>query len=282
MALKRTYEHEVIHSRWESVYRSHPTLRRFNDRVLDTILGNLRPPSDALFLDAGCGVGDHSLRIASRGYRCVGVDLSEKVLGIAEANAVADGLHSRVHFTCQALENLGFGDDTFDAVHCRGVLMHIPDWKKALASLCRVLKPGGRIVILESNHQSLEMGLVLLVRKVRHRRSRMIKTEGGFEFWSEEEGEPFVVRVADIRSLTAELERNGTRMLKRIAHEFWDINRFPQGALRRAAIQFNYLHFLSGLPYFGCIGNAIIAEKQARFAPSILAEVGRKPNVVHS
>ena len=42
--------------------------------------------------------------------------------------------------------------------------MHVPDWERALTNLCRVLKPGGRIVILESNHKAVEM---LLVRSVR-------------------------------------------------------------------------------------------------------------------
>jgi ubiquinone/menaquinone biosynthesis C-methylase UbiE len=144
VVLKQTYEQDEIHSRWESVYRSPPILKRFNDRVMDRILKELIVPRNALFLDAGCGVGDHSLRIADRGYRCIGVDLSESVLAIARKNAASKSPSSRAYFTCQALEDLGFEDDTFDAVHCRGVLMHIPQWEGALASLCRVLTKAWR------------------------------------------------------------------------------------------------------------------------------------------
>jgi ubiquinone/menaquinone biosynthesis C-methylase UbiE len=107
------------------------------------------------------------------------VDISENVLETARRDAALRGLASRTSFVCQALEDLTFDDDTFDAVHCRGVLMHIPQWEKALASLCRVLKPGGRIAIMEGNDKSLEMAIVLAVRKVQARNSKMIKTEGG-------------------------------------------------------------------------------------------------------
>lgn len=263
MALRRTYAQEQIHSHWESVYRGHPILNRFNDRVIEVILKYLRPLPDALFLDAGCGTGDHSLRIAARGYRCVGVDLSESVLKTARKDAAIRGLVSRASFVCQALEELGFKDDTFDAIHCRGVLMHIPQWEKALGSLCRVLKPSGRIAILESNHKSLEMAIVLLTRKLQARRSKMVKTDAGFEFWSEEKGQPFVVRVAKIQRLSNELETNRIRVLKTLAHEFWDINRFPAGVFRNTVTRFNYAYFRFGLPCLGCVGNAIVGEKQA-------------------
>lgn len=263
MVLRQTYSQEEIHSHWESVYRGQPILNRFNDKVIDRILKHLNPRCNALFLDAGCGIGDHSLRIADRGYRCVGVDLSETVLKTARKDAALRGLASRTSFVCQALEDLAFEDDIFDAVHCRGVLMHVPQWEKALASLCRVLKPGGRIAILEGNYKSLEMAIVLLIRKIQARNSKMIKTEAGFEFWSEENGQPFVVRVANIQRLTSELEANRTRVLKTLAHEFWDINRFAAGALRNAVMRCNYAYFLFGLPRFGCIGNAIIAQKHA-------------------
>jgi len=263
MILSQTYAQEEIHSRWESVYRGHPTLNRFNDRVIDKVLKHLNPPRNALFLDAGCGIGDHSLRIARQGYRCVGIDLSETVLRTARREAALSGLTSRTSFVCQALEELAFRDDTFDAVHCRGVLMHVPQWEKALANLCRVLKPGGRIVILEGNHRSLEMAIVLLVRRIQARNSKMLKTAAGFEFWSEKNGRPFVVRIANIQRLTSELGANRTRVLKIFAHEFWDVNRFPAGAVRNAVMRCNCVHFLFGLPRFGCIGHAIIAEKQA-------------------
>jgi len=262
MILRQTYAQEKIHSHWESVYRGHPILNRFNDKCIDKILKHLSPSRDALFLDAGCGIGDHSLRIADRGYRCWGVDLSETVLETAREGAAKRGLASRTSFVCQSLEGLTFDDDMFDVVYCRGVLMHIPQWEKALANLCRVLKPGGRIAILEGNHRSLEMAIILLVRKIQNRNSKMIQKDAGFEFWSEVDGQPFVVRVANIQRLASELEANRTRVLRTLAHEFWDINRFPAGTVRSVVMRFNYAYFQLSLPRFACIGNAIIGEKR--------------------
>ncbi|MGB2889225.1 MAG: class I SAM-dependent methyltransferase [Candidatus Acidiferrales bacterium] len=230
---------------------------------MDRILKYLNPRPNALFLDAGCGIGSHSFRIAQRGYRCIGVDLSENVLKTAKQNATIRGLESRISFVCEALEDLGFADNSFDAVHCRGVLMHIPQWEKALASICRVLRPGGRIAILEGNYKSLEMAIVLLFRRIQSRKSKMMRTEAGFEFWSEENGQPFVGRVANTQRLMHELEANRGRVFKRFGHEFWDIHRFPSGVLRNTMIRFNYLYFLLSLPPFGCAGNAIVGDKKA-------------------
>jgi hypothetical protein len=90
----------------------------------------------------------------------------------------------------------------------------------------------------------------------------MIVTDAGFEFWSEVNGQPFVVRVANIQRIASELETNRTRVLTTLAHEFWDINRFPEGIVRSAVMRFNYAYFQLGVPRLGCMGNAIIAEKQ--------------------
>src|SRR5882762_11045171 len=82
--------------------------RCFKISSMHMLLKHLNPPRKALFLDAGCGIGDHSLRIADRGYRCWGVDLSEAVLKTARNNAALRGLASRTSFECQALEDLTF------------------------------------------------------------------------------------------------------------------------------------------------------------------------------
>lgn len=262
MPLRETYADDKIHDQWASAYRRSPIQDRFNDAIASRIFQYLKLPHSALFLDAGCGSGEHTIRIARRGYSCIGVDISENVLCRAASKVAAEGLASKVTFACHPLEDLPFAEATFDAVHCRGVLMHIPEWRKALANLCRVLKPGGRIVIMENNHRSLETRIVLLVRRVQARKSRLLKTRGGLEFWSEESGEPFVARVANVRALTEELESNGICVCKRFAAGFWDVGRFPSGAIRNAVVRCNQLYFSLGLPAALSVGNAIIGEKK--------------------
>jgi ubiquinone/menaquinone biosynthesis C-methylase UbiE len=262
MDLKQTYEIKEIHESWEDVYRSNPFQDRLNEALLRRFLKLLRPPPGAQLLDAGCGVGYHTLAFARHGLRCTGVDISAGILEEAGRNAARAGLNGRVAFRNQPLERLDFPSGTFDVVHCRGVLMHIPEWEKALAELCRVLKPGGKIVLLEANTAALEARLVRLLRRLRKARSRVVATPGGLEFWSEKDGQPFVVRVADLTYLTGRLKRLGVRPLHRIATEFWDIYRFPAGVCRNAVIGFNRLWFALGLPAAWSMGNAVLGEKE--------------------
>jgi ubiquinone/menaquinone biosynthesis C-methylase UbiE len=260
--LKRTYEQQEIHRKWESVYRGNPLQDRFNEAILRRLLGYLALPPGAQVLDAGCGVGDHALRFARHGFRCLGVDVSETILREARRNAAAAGLDSQVAFTCQALEELAFPDATFDAVHCRGVLMHIPDWERALQQLCRVLKPGARIVVIENSDISLETAIVLLARRFRQNVSELRETAGGLEFWSEMRGKPFVHRIASIRHLLLRFEAYGLEVLGQSALEFWDINRFPPGWVRNMVIRFNRFWFSLGLPTFPSHGVVVLGQRQ--------------------
>jgi SAM-dependent methyltransferase len=259
--LKATYEDRRVHEGWESVYRSNPLQDRFNEALLDRNLAQLGATPGGLFLDAGCGVGYHSLALARRGYRCVGVDISETILTTARANAERMGLSDRVTFECHSLERLPFADGTFDAVHCRGVLMHIPKWEAALAELCRVLKPGGKLLLLESNTSSVEATLVGWLRGFRKTASHIVETPGGPEFWSEQDGVPFLVRITRIDYLRKLLRDHGVAVKQRLASEFWDIFRFPAGLARNTAIHFNRLWFALGLPASASVGNSILGEK---------------------
>lgn len=261
MDMSETYANKEIHEDWVSVYRQNPLQDRFNDLIMDRIMEILDPAPDALFLDAGCGSANHTSRIARRGFRCVGADISDYVLKKAEEKIAAEGLQGKASFSLQNLEAMSFEDGTFDFVHCRGVLMHIPDWERALGELCRVLKPGGKIVLFEGNRKGIETLLVRLVRRFRKGVSRMVETPGGLEFWSEKDGHPFVVRVADIGYLAHFLESRDFKDVRRIAAEFWDINRFPGGAVRDGVIRFNRLWFSLGLPSSPSVGNAVVAEK---------------------
>ncbi|MCI0378962.1 MAG: class I SAM-dependent methyltransferase [Gemmataceae bacterium] len=262
MELKETYENRRIHAGWESVYRSNPLQDRFNAQMLDRFLQILQVPPDSYVLDAGCGIGYHTLSLARHGYRCLGVDISEAVLEKARGNAAKIGLAQRVAFQCQKLEALDFADSTFDFVHCRGVLMHIPHWDKALAELCRVLKPGGKMLLLESNSAAVETWLVRGIRKIKKTVSRVDYTPGGIEFWTELDGQPFLVRIAHIPRLIEELRKHRVQATHRLASEFWDIFRFPAGVARNTAIRFNQLWFRLGLPAGPSVGTCVLAKKQ--------------------
>ena len=262
--LKQTYERTQIHDEWESTYRGNPLLDRVNDRLMDRIVGALHAAPGATVLDAGCGVGAHTLRLARRGYRCVGIDISRHILAQARARMAREGLQERVQLLCVALEDLPFPPATFDAIHCRGVLMHVPDWQRALSNLCRVLKPGGRIAILEDNDRSLHAGMVLAARRLRIKKSKsaLVRSSDGLEFWSSEDGTPFVYRMASIAGIRRRLNQDQLDVVDRFGTSLIDISLLPTGWARNAGVRFNQLASFAGAPAALCKGNGLIAEKQ--------------------
>ncbi len=263
--LKRTYELDVIHDRWEEIYRANPIQNRFNGRIHDRVVADLRVPQTGVLLDAGCGVGYHTIAFARRGVRSVGIDISETILEQARQNAIAGDAATMASFRNESLEALSFADASFDGVHCRGVLMHIPRWQAAVAELCRVLKPGGRIAVMENSRASVEQFAVALLRKIRPSRARLVDTPGGLErVGLRENGEPFVVRAANISALAAEMARHGVVVRCRWPMDFWGPGRFPAGVLRNAAIRFlNRAYFELGCPASLSMGQCLIGEKKS-------------------
>jgi demethylmenaquinone methyltransferase/2-methoxy-6-polyprenyl-1,4-benzoquinol methylase len=94
----------------------------------------------SLLLDVACGTGDLSKLAKRRNYRVVGVDLSA---GMLTAN------HSGVPLLQADCSRLPFRDGTFDGLVCGYALRNFTDLAGALAETARVLRPGGRLAILE-------------------------------------------------------------------------------------------------------------------------------------
>jgi len=119
--------------------------RYFQKRVLSLMV--LRKNSS--FLDLGCGTGWAVCRVASmlegQGH-FVGVDLSEKMIEKAAENS-KDLTHVRFH--AASAEALPLEDASFDNILCTFSFHHYLNPGKALSEARRVLKPGGKIYILD-------------------------------------------------------------------------------------------------------------------------------------
>ena len=98
-------------------------------------------------LDVATGTGEPGLTIASmlKNGKVTGTDLSEKMLEVANENAVNRGIANFETICCDA-SSLPFENDTFNAVSCRLGFMIFPDMQLALQEMIRVLKTGGKIV----------------------------------------------------------------------------------------------------------------------------------------
>ena len=97
-------------------------------------------------LNAGCGSGELSLRLAARGHRVVGIDLEPSYVGLAVANAARGDYGGRVSFEVASIEGYG-GPGGFDCVIATDVLEHIEDDRTAFAKMVSLVKPGGLVLV---------------------------------------------------------------------------------------------------------------------------------------
>ncbi len=256
MPLDETYSSPAIHCRWREVYFRGARQARFDDRIYDWVFRMASAPG--AWLDAGCGTGEHTVRLARHARAIVGVDISQAALDLAREQVNEQGVGGRVRLTRGALETLGTLPEV-SHVHCRGVLMHIPEWEAALRNLCGLVKPGGYLVLFEGNRRSLEAWIVRLVRLLRRTSSRLSRTRGGWEYWSERDGRPFVARMADRGALIRVLEDCGIEAIGCRPVFFIDPNRLPR-RVREWCVPLNRLWFTARLPL--AAGFVLVGKKK--------------------
>lgn len=103
-------------------------------------------------LDIACGTGDFSIAIAKRmpeGSHVTGLDLSEGMLAVMKEKVEHIHLTDRISMMQGDCENLPFPDNSFDRVSVAFGVRNFENREKGLTEMLRVLRPGGRLVILE-------------------------------------------------------------------------------------------------------------------------------------
>jgi len=120
----------------------------FRQRIAD--LARLQPGE--IVLDVGCGTGTLAMvarqRVGEIG-RVAGIDPSPQMIARASRKAVRRGL--AIDFQVGVIEHLSFPDQSFDVVLSTFMMHHLPDdlKRRGLAEIARVLKPGGRLLVLD-------------------------------------------------------------------------------------------------------------------------------------
>lgn len=153
----------------------------------------LAPLCGRSLLDVGTGTGRAALALARRGAIVTGVDASTEMLAVAGARAREEGI--AVEFRQADAHALAFPDRSFDAVVCLRVLMHTPDWRRALAELCRVARAQ---VLLDYPALASAAALQAGLRKIAARQGRRVEA----------------YRVFTDRVMRAELARCGFRLAR--------------------------------------------------------------------
>jgi ubiquinone/menaquinone biosynthesis C-methylase UbiE len=110
---------------------------------------------DIRILDAGCGTGEGSSRLAGLFPRAqvLGVDILDQHLELARSRH--GGLAPRLTFENQSIYELQAQDGTFDLTVCRHVMHSIPHPERVIAELSRVTRSGGRLHLIPEDYGML-------------------------------------------------------------------------------------------------------------------------------
>lgn len=120
-------------------------------------IGYLRQSKPAEILDVATGTADVAILMAKmlKPTRVVGIDIANQMLEFGREKIGKEGLAGVITLETGDSENLQFADASFDAVTVAFGVRNFENLEKGLAEMARVLRPGGRVVILEFSRPHL-------------------------------------------------------------------------------------------------------------------------------
>ena len=251
-----------IHEEWSARYRIDENEAVF-EGAFDRIVEAFGPPPGARVLDAGCGTGSQSVRLARRGFTVEGVDFSEHAVEQARANVSDEGLAGEIRLRQADLLALPFADAEFQYALCWGVLLHVPDVDRAVAELARVIGPGGKLAVSETNMRSIQTLALRTVRRIMRRSGQDIRVApAGIEKWRQTASGELVTRQSDVRWLIRRFAAEGLTLRSRWAGQFTDVyTRVDSPPLRRAIHRFDEFWFARVRRAGPAVGNILVFER---------------------
>jgi demethylmenaquinone methyltransferase/2-methoxy-6-polyprenyl-1,4-benzoquinol methylase len=106
----------------------------------------------AIFLDLATGTGDIAIEIVRQhptNIKVIGIDITERMLELGRKKIRKMGYQDQIELNLGDITSLPYKDKTFDAAIIAFGIRNLPDYKDGLKEMRRVLKDGGRLVILE-------------------------------------------------------------------------------------------------------------------------------------
>jgi len=107
---------------------------------------------DARLLDLGAGTGDLAREAVSQqpDAKVIAADFTLEMMRVGQSQSLEQGQNGSLPWSAADALNLPFGDKTFDAIVSGFLMRNVGDLQQALKEQYRALKPGGRIVILDT------------------------------------------------------------------------------------------------------------------------------------
>lgn len=149
---------------FDQIAHRYDFLNRFLSAGIDvgwrkTAIRQLREIQPQTILDVATGTGDVALLtykcLTAKPGRIVGIDISEGMLELGRKKVEAAGLSAVISLQSGDSEAINFDDNTFDAITVAFGVRNFAHLEKGLAEMLRVLRPGGKAVILEFSKPTL-------------------------------------------------------------------------------------------------------------------------------
>ena len=210
---------EELKERVRVFWQAHPCGTKFSDAEIDTpefferveahrYEKEWHIPAAADFantrglrvLEIGCGMGTDGAQFAKAGAIYTGIDLTDAAVELARKRFQVSGLKG--DFRVADAERLDFPDASFDLVYSHGVLHHTPDIEAAVREIHRVLKPGGRAMVMLYHRGSYNYRVG--IRILRRAGAGLLTSEAGIKLINLLTGEPI-----DSLREHAQLAKNG-------------------------------------------------------------------------
>jgi rSAM/selenodomain-associated transferase 1 len=141
------------HFAWLYIFFRENLFRDDTDRIVRALWPGGTAATGTHLIELGCGPGFYSCRLAERfpGLSILGVDRSPRQLDWAEQKARKLGLEN-CRFESDNVLDLSHADESFDGLLAARLFTVLPDQKRAIAEMHRVLRPGGRCLIAEPRY----------------------------------------------------------------------------------------------------------------------------------
>jgi len=248
MVTKEVFEREATVDQWNDDYY-HPIAIALYDRAVSDMLRWMEVEQGATVLDAGCGPGVHSVRVAAAGHRVCAIDISDTMLRRARQRVQETGLVDKVEFRQEDLTKLSFPDCSFRYVFSWGVVIHIPDAEKSFDELVRILQPGGRLALYLTNKSAVDGKIESFARFALKKRLKDVRRAPiGDGVWYHMSGEPLWLWRFDTEAVTRYLAKRGVHVKMRHIGELSEIQRRLRGLPRRILLHLNNVAYGLAIP----------------------------------
>ena len=259
--MTEVFEAKSTVEQWDEDYY-HPIALKLYDRAILDMLQMMKVETGATVLDAGCGPGVHSIRVAKAGHHVCAIDISNMMLSHARQRAEVENVTDKIEFHQKDLTKLDFPDSSFRYVFSWGVIIHIPDAEKALDELARVVEPGGKLALYITNKTALDHKIESLMRfMLRKPLTGLQHLPLGDGVWYNMNDQKLWVWRFETKAVADYLITRGLTLKHRHIGELSEIQRRLRGVPRRLLLRLNNLAYRLSVPKHLATTQLLIFEK---------------------